>query len=394
MSEKSTGKLNGSKSRSGAPKGPAWIDELLLSAKTVGIAAKKIQFYRQARREPPEALTSLLKLREAELDVRVKTLLSERGSLKSDVMEDDRFDTDALREIEFSYQKAACFAPGRTRARSRMFFLPCVYWSKDDGSTSTVIDFGGDRAQTYSEFISAFLDENFGDNQVQMATVTLYPSSLMDWNVQDEEEKMLPMLHQAVLDGVPMDLDASFPARAKSIADNEGPGWSIAVLPFAVEHDDEAWLESISFEGLEDEFLEGFEGIFDPSSRLDYDSPCDPTMIQDQAVRLLWMKQVELIVAEISSTKKARQIGVVEATFYWEDGEPAGVVMDFKIVEPDASSSGDEDEDNGVIYHRQVSRQMLVGETPGQLASFLAEYPPLMREDFDVVLGHQFEKAE
>lgn len=391
MSEKSTGKAKGSKA--GAPKAPAWIDELLLSAKTVGIAAKKIEFYRQARRDAPEALTSQLKLCEAELDVRVKRLLGERGSLKSEVLEDERFDEDALREIEFSYQKAACFAPGRARERSRLFFLPCVYWSKEDGSSASVIDFGGDRAETFAEFISAFLDENFGDNQVQMAKVTLYPSSLMDWNVQDEEEKMLPLLHQAVLDGKPMDLDASFPARATSIAENEGPGWSIAVLPFAVEHDDEAWLESISFEGLEEEFLEGFEGIFDPSSLLDYDSPCDPTMIQDQAVRLLWMKQVELIVSEVSNTKKARQIGVVEATFYWEDGEPAGVVMDFKIVEPDASSE-EEGEEDGVVYHRQVSRQMLVGETPGQLASFLAEYPPLMREDFDVVLGHQFEKRE
>jgi hypothetical protein len=390
MSDKSTNKVK--RPGKGSVKKTSWIDDLLMSSKTVGVAAKKIDFYRQARRDAPEALTAELKELEAKLDASVKLLLDERESLKADVLGDPRFDSDALREIEFSYQKAVCFTSGKERARSRMFFLPCVYWSKDDGTTGSVIDFGGVKAQTFSEFISAFLDEHFGDKQLQMAKVSLYPESLMDWNVKDEEEKMLPMLHRSILDGKAMDLDESFPARAKAITDSEGPGWSVAVLPFAVEHDDEAWLESISFDGFEEAFVESFEGIFDPSSRLDYDCPCDPTMIQDQAVRLLWMKQVELIVAEISSTKKTRQIGVVEVTFHWEDGEPVGVVMDFKIVEPDASSHGDDDDD-GVVYHRQVSRQTLVDETPGQLASFLAEYPPLLREDFDVVMGHQFENG-
>lgn len=203
---------------------------------------------------------------------------------------------------------------------------------------------------------------------------------------------MLPALHHAILDGKEFDVDSAFPARAMAMAGSEGAGWSVCVLPFAVEHDDEGWLESISFEGYEEDFLEGFEEIFDPSSKLDYDCPCDPTMIQDQAVRILWMKQVELIIEEISSTKKAKQVGVVETTFFWEDGEAVGVVMDFKIVDPSVARPDDEeDEDEGVIYHRQVSRQTLVGETPGDLAGFLAEYPPLIREDFDLVFGHQFE---
>lgn len=382
--------MSDKKARDLPKKTEAWIDELLAAAKLVAATDKKMEFYHQARREAPEVLSLALRAQESDLEARVKKLLTERESLKEDIFNDGRFDSNMLREVEFSYQKAVCFCPGKARAFSRMFFLPCVYWSKADGGGAGVIDFAGDMSNTFADFVCAFLDEHFGHGQNQTPKVTALPGSLMEWMVLDEEEKMLPALHRAIIHGSPIEMDQAFPTRARAIAESDSAGWAVGVLAFAVEHDDEAWLESISFEGYEDDFLEGFEEIFDPSSKLDYDCPCDPTMIQDESVRLLWMKQVEITVAEMVSTKNAKQIGVVETTFVWEDGNTAGVMMDFKVIDPDADNGNDTSE---VLYHRQVSRPILVDEEPRDLAAFLIEYPPLMREDFDIVFGHQFETS-
>lgn len=381
-----------------APKRPqsGWEAELFGAAKAVAATDKKMDFYHQARREAPEKLSAQLSEQERELDALVLRLLSERENLKAEVIEDGRFDDEALRELDFSYQKAVCFGPGKARARSRMFYLPCVYWTGEDGAISGLVDFKDHRASTFGDFVAAFLEERFGDEGSMAPTVSVYPTSLMDWNVQDDEEKMLPALHAAVLAGRELDVDAAFPYRAQALAQSQGKGWSVCVLPFAVQHDDEAWLESIAFEGFEEEFLEGFEEIFDPSSELDYDIPFDPTMLADQAVRLLWSKQLELIVAEMSAQKKARHIGVVESTFAWEGGDYAGVIMDFKLIDPDGDDDDDDDGENGdrVVYHRQMTRATLMGERPGDLSSMLAEYPSLMREDFDLVFGHQFDSAD
>lgn len=370
-----------------APLAADWLGDLLKVSKTVAATAKKLDFYRDARREPPEHQTKLLSAQETDLDARVKDLLDRRSNLKSDILSDMRFEHDALHEIEFSYQKAVCFGPGKHRAHSRMFFLPCVYWSNENAAEDQVIDFTGLKGQTLSDFMSSFLDEYFGEEDSLTPHVVLYKKSLKDWNVQDEEEKMLPALHQAILNGREINIDKAFPARARALAQSDGRGWSVAVLPLAVEHDDEAWLESISFEGYEEEFLEEFEEIFDPSSKMDYAAPCDPTIMQDEAVRHLWTKQLELIVKEMIEVKKKKHIGSVESTFVWEDGECVGVVMDFKIL--DSKSNLDEEGNDVLFYHRKMSRQMLIDETPGQLSEFLVEYPPLIREDFDIVFGHQ-----
>lgn len=370
---------------------PGWADDLLAAAKAVAATNKKMEFYHQVRREAPEHLSSQLKVQEAVLDAMVQRMLVERKNLKADVFDDARFDRESLSEVEFGYQKAVCFGAGRSRARSRMFFLPCVYWSNEDGSPKGVIDFAGARGRTFEDFAAAFLDEKFGDTVAGSPKVTVYARSVMDWHIQDEEEKMLPALHRAILEGVDFDLDAAFPYRAKEIAESQGAGWSVSVLPFAVEHDDEAWLESINFESFEEDFVEGFEEIFDPSSLFDYDAPCDPTMLTDQAVRLLWAKQLELIVAEMSAQKKPRHVGVIESTFVWEGGDYAGVAMDFKILDPESDDDGNEHE--GVLYHRQLIRATLIDEKPSDLASFLAEYPALIREDFDLVFGHQFDEG-
>lgn len=368
-----------------------WKDSLIDQAKSVASIAKKLDFYRDARRDPPESMSKSLHEQEALLDSSVKSLLASRDNLKADVLSDDRFDQDVLREIEISYQKAVCFSLGVERKHSRMFFLPCVYFRREDGRVDAVIDFDEEKGQTLADFLVAFLDEHFGEDQALGSPhVKLYSKSLRDWNVQDEEEKMLPALHAALLSGDPLDLNQAFPFRANALQ-SPGSGWAVAVLPFAVEHDDEGWLESISFDGYDDDFTEEFEEIFDPSSKMDYAVPCDPTVMQDEAVRHLWNKQLELTVEEMINSKKAKHICAIETTFVWEDGEFAGVVMDFKILDPDKSA--DEEMEN-VIYHKQLSRQTLIGEAPGQLSAFLVEYPPVMREDFDLVFGHQNQASE
>jgi hypothetical protein len=369
----------------------SWKDSLNEQAKIVAGIAKKLDFYRDARRDPPESMSKALHEQEALLDNSVKKLLASRDNLKADVLSDDRFDQHVLREIEISYQKAVCFAPGVERKHSRLFLLPCVYFRHEDGRIDSVIDFDEEKGQTLADFLVAFLDEHFGEDQsLGSPHVKLYSKSLRDWNVQDAEEKMLPALHAALLSGSALDLAKAFPARASTLQ-FPGAGWAVAVLPFAVEHDDEGWLESISFDGYDDDFTEEFEEIFDPSSKMDYAVPCDPTVMQDEAVRHLWNKQLELTVDDMIVSKKAKHFCAIETTFMWEDGEFAGVVMDFKIFDPDVAA--DENMEN-VIYHKQLSRQSLIGESPGQLSAFLVEYPPVMREDFDVVFGHQNQTAQ
>ena len=364
-----------------------WKEDLLSAGKSVAITVKKLNFYRDARRTPPDSISQLLQQQELNLDVNVKKLLTERENLKYDVLSDDRFNDDILREIEFSYQKAVCFYNGKRRTHSRMFFLPCIYWSKKNGETNGIIEFKGPKAETFANYVAAFLEEHFCESQVTSPHVTVFKETLKDWNIPEEEEKMLPFLHQAILSGKSINVTQTFPSRKSSIRD-DSEGWSVAVLPFSVEHDDEAWLESISFEGYDEEFLEGFEEIFDPSSKLDYQVPCDPTNMQDESVRHLWGKQLDLTIKEMITTKKNKQIGIIETTFIWDSGEFIGVVMDFKILEPQKQNDLD-DHNDGIVFHRQISRQVLLDENPGDLSAYLVEYPSLMREDFDLIFGHQ-----
>jgi hypothetical protein len=378
--------------RAQTPAKAAWLTELLDDAVAVAKAAKKLNFYHQSRREPPEHLGQELDAREKQLQERVDGLLQTHSNLLEELSKDERFGEDALDEFDFCYDKAVCYAPGVQKARSRLFLLPCVYWHGGGEKNKGVIDFSGDRGAIFAEYVSGFLKDKFDfDGDLEAPVVRTYASTVTHWTVPMSEERGFPKLHEAVLAGKALELDEYFLTRAASKAESSGEGWSIAALPFAVEHDEEAWLESLDFQECAEEFREGFEEIFDIGSKLGYDAPCDPTHMQDEAVRMLWENQLGVAIRKMSEIKKPKQLGVVEAVCVWEDNEFAGVIMDFRVIDPQARHDEEEEGGDGSVWRMQLHRPVLMAESPGSLAGFLAERLDLRRPDFELVIAHDFQ---
>lgn len=358
---------------------------LVQLAREVAATAKKVDFYKDARRDAPESLTKALKEKEGTLDQMVKELFEKKPEFKSEILEHQSVTDEALREIEFSYHKAMCFLTPKDGAPSRMFFLPFVFWSEGKNMGRNVLDFTASaKKESLKQFVASFVMERFADESMKAPQVEVYGQSILDWSVLDEEERGIPVLHQALLDGFQLDLSVAFPERARVLADSDEEGWSLGVLPFALRHEDEAFLESIDFVEFEEDFMEQFEEIFDPASQADYSAPVDPSMMQNEGIRLLWGKQLDLMVGEMARIKKSKHYASVQATMVWNGQELDAVVMDFRVGE-----DGEEP-----LYHRQMSRQALLGETSAELAGFLASYAPLIREDFELVIQHQLTPLE
>lgn len=378
-------KNSAARKRSSRPKAPkkknaVSMDELLASAETVSATFKKLDFYRSSGMPAPAALEELLEQQEGNLDERVRSMVAQRPSLLQEVVEDERFSDELLNEIDASYHKAVSFANGVDRARSRLFFLPCVYWSGGaTGEARGLIDFSGGRKDALEGMLGMFIEEHFGE----AAAVTAHVDTFRDWGLSTADEQNLPKLHQAILAQAKVDPLALFPSLSGINADQEG--WSFAILPFTVQHDDEKWLEEFGFGGLEAEFLTRFESIFDNESKLDYDVPCDPSNVTEAATSMLWAKQVTLSVASMSKVKRKSHVGVIETTFAWDEGEFAGVMTHFKVIDPARQSQ----EEQGIVWQVRLTRPALQDELPRDISGFLLELPELRREDFDLTFNHQ-----
>lgn len=369
------------KSSGSAPqKAAVSLDELLASAETVFATFKKLDFYRTSGMPVPEPLEKLLSQQEENLDERMRSMIVERSAVLEEVLGDGRFTDELLSEVDASYHKAVCFANGVARARSRLFFLPCVYWSGGSGGESRgIIDFSGGRKEAFEGMMAMFVEEHFGED----VTVVAHVDTFKDWGVSASDEQNLPKLHQAILAQARVDPRSLFPSLAGVHSQQEG--WSFAVLPFSIQHDDEKWLEDLGFSGYEPEFMNLFDSTFDAESKLDYSAPCDPSHITEAATAQLWAKQVNLSVANMSKIKRKSHVAVIETTFAWDEGEFVGVMTHFKVIDPAQQSQ----EQQGIVWQVRLSRPALQDEAPRDISGFFLDLPQLLREDFDLTFNHQ-----
>lgn len=368
------------------------IDKVIELAKSVSSNAKKMDVYRQAKREPSKEASAALSESEKKLDAMVSSMLSKEENLKDAVLSWPNLSDEVLSEVEWSYQKAVCYKRLPDGMVSRLFFLPFIYWESDDGKEDGRIDFQGPAGEALASFIGSFVAHR--ETQTPDAPeprVVLFQKNLLDCLILEEEEKILPDLHQALLEGRDFSVDDLQPrGRLSHSNDEDAPGWTVGALPFALIHPDEEYLERVDFEEFAEEFMEEFEEIFDGLSKLDYEFPIVPNMIAESGARHLWQKQVQITIEEMVRIKKPKHLGVIEVTLVLADEELAGVVMDFELGDPKVPG----DDQRSLAYHRQIARGALNGETGQSLGDFLLGYPELRRKDFKVIFSYDTVKPE
>lgn len=372
------------------------IAEAFSLAKKVAASAHTVDMYFQARKTPPKNMEAELDRLTGELDERIVSLLQVREDLKGDLIEIEAMTEDVAQELEMSYKKAVAFTPVGGGLFSRMFFLPFIYKRSAAGVVSGALSPNEAQRETLREFIESFVNERVGEEQG--VECRLYPRSLLDWLVAEEEEKHLPKLHHALLEGGELEEKSYFKERAKiqkSKLEHSG-GWSVGVLPIALVSASEALLEAFDFTEEELDFSEQFTSIFDQNQEMDCYAPVDPDLMGNEGTKRLWIKQVELTCEEMVARKKPSHLAVIEVTYAWQDSELVGVVLDFQISSEREGHFGgsfvdDEDgePDESVYFHKQLSRGALMEESPEDVASFLVSYPPILRTDFKILISHE-----
>lgn len=362
------------------------IDKVVELAKSVSSHVKKMDVYREAKKEPAAGVERALLDSEQRLDELVAQMLGEESNLKDAILSRPDVNDDSLSEIEWSYQKAVCFKRLEDGRFSRLFFLPFIYWVDESGAETGYLNFQGKKRETLANFLSSFVaSREFEDSDEPAPEVKVFNQNLLDCLILEEEEKRLPELHQALLDGSSFDISAGFNNRERVGGGDEGQeGWTVGALPFAVIHADADYLDRIDFEEAADDFLEEFEEIFDRSSLLNYDAPIAPNFIAEAGSRHLWQKQVELTIQAMLRAKKTKHSAVIEVTLVRSDQDLVGVVMDFEMGDASRAVEGEKSS----VFHRQISRGAFSGETAQMLGDFLLSHPELQRKDFKIVFGY------
>lgn len=361
-------------------------------ANKISQTLRKLNFYGEAGKEPPEKLMDELSSLEESLDGHVKKLLAQRENLKGDLLESSALNDENAAELEWSYQKAVCYAKSKEGLYSRLFFVPFRYEKTDGGARKNIPDFfEPKRLETFGHFVGDFvankaLDLSVVEGEEVSLEVKLRPP-LYEWVVLEHEEKNLPIFHKALLDEKPFDAEEFFEAH-RHLA-NEGwmndsgdelQKWYVGVIPFAILSKDERLLEALDFYPHEEDFIEQFEEIFltDGSSIGNWEAPINPNEIADKGTEMLWRKQVEIALRLGEMNRPKGGVLRADLTIGWMEGEWARLSLSIQSID----SKGDPQ------WAREISRWPTAGETFMDAVEWLATSKELTNFASALVVHH------
>ena len=349
------------------------VDTAISLAKNVASLVKKIDWYKTEKGAPPNKMLDDLVKMEHSLDNLVAKLLLKEIDLKNLILSNDKLTEDSALELELSYKRATCVTT-YDQKYAKLFFLPFLYLQEKNGSKTGLINFNQTKLETLKSFILDFLKNKFKENDVE---VKLYPHPIFDCLINENEEKYLPVLHEATLNEEKVNLEKYFKAHGdlvNSPTDEKNSGWSMGIFSFSILHSDLNILESLNFEEYSEDFIEEFEEIFDPSSSCYYISPIDPMLLINEGTKHLWLKQLDLIVDDLFNSKKPKELMTISAMFVWDDNDLAEILLDFECENKN--------------YKKRLARPALLNESQGDLAAFLVTYEKLIRPDCQITINH------
>ena len=344
--------------------------ELLALAKSVSAAANRLSIYYDEGREPPARAEEDLALAEEKLDGAMAKRLSASENLKEEIAGLQVPSQEVGFELERSYRRAACVKEFGDKS-SRLFFLPFLYVQEEDGARVGLIDFTPERIAALKGLLAQFVNRRL-QGMESGVEIRLYPKVICDCVIGEDEEKNLPKLHEAAWNEKARDLSGLFKQHAEMVSAAAGTGnsgWSLGTIAFCIGHENLEALEMIDFADFAEDFEEQFEEIFDPSSQNDYRAPIDPIYLTNEAIRLLWEKQLQIASWELAEYRKKGQDGHVEAAFFMDGEEFAELGLEF-WVGPDKEKSP---------FRKSISRPALANEQEGDLAALLCDYEPLRK---------------
>lgn len=360
------------------------LDEAVRLAKEVAATAEKVEFYAQASKKPPRALTQELQKGEKRLDLMIQGLMKEKRNLRNDLLSHPELTEETVAELEWSYLKAVSFTTDADGKISRIFAIPFLFLMDKEGAKHGIIEPSPAVKETLSEFIEAFVLARFRDVADGDMEITLADEPLYRWAAIAYDEQKIPEMHAALLEGR-WDEWVDLSKATDSIKALSAPqeGWQMGMWPFAIKHGNEEALEKIDMSVFADEFEEQFEEIFDPSSEKSYFPPIDANLMGNEGARRLWEKHVELAIEEIDDLRRGDTLKIAEVSLLWKEGELAGVLMDIRAVE-ESSPEGEQ-----VLYRKRIQRDVLFGESAELFGHWIMGFLPMRRLDYRILIGHE-----
>lgn len=387
------------------------ISNLIELAKAVDVRLKKIHIAFESDRELPKGMRGEFEKSQEDLDQMLLSLLKKEKNLKETLIHHHypHMSTDLLLVIQDSYIRVTTMTKLPDGRWSRIFLIPFIYWEEGGKNTGEII-FKGNKKDVLHSMLSNYVEESIqywepvlwfnsedydenhyinsdpeSENDEEEAEIKIFDRNLHRCLILDEEEININKLHLALLNGTAFDESKMFSRRELlGNGDKAESGWTVGALPFSIIHSSKETLERADFNEEGEEFLNGFNDIFDPEEALSYAGPIIPNLIAAAGSRLLWQKQVWLNITEMLEVKTSKQVAVIESTCVMADEQMVAVIMNFEI-----GNQPDGHDEAPLSYHRRISRNALNGEEPSDLAAFLANIPQLHRRDFKLLMGFE-----
>lgn len=374
------------------------MQDVLNVSKKLMMVRQKMQMYYQNKKTPPEKLEADFLTFSEQLDAKVTEALQTMPEFKEHFIELAMQEEDeVIAQVESCYRRALAYGSVKNK-HYRLFYLPFVY---EQGKSENDFAIKKNQKEALEEYILSYLEQQGFENVGQLEC-KLYPNVLLSWYVADDEELHVQKLARATFEGKTMNLSEFFKAREIAREQNRTDlgGLSLGVIPFVLISEDPIALGMSDLDEDLDAFEEHCQDLLAPAfdTTIHCNAPIDPDMLTEELIKSLWNAQFNKVMDQMIAIKKPEDRGVVQVTHLWENEEMVAVLIDFQLyrVKHSKTKGGARQfEGEGghhlqeIYFDKQLSREALVMEEPGQIAQYIVEHPQVLRTDIDVVFSNR-----
>ncbi len=373
-------------------------------AQKISHVHNKMGMYYQAKKPPTAKLLEELSSLSKALDTQMQLQIEKGIDLREQISQMEQFSSledNVLQELDRSYcQSLSSGTIGNEHYR--LFYLPFMY-KKDVPLQEFEISLKPHQKEALEEFIIGHLESTNQTSKEMSIRCKMYPHAVLDWLVTEKEERFIPQISKSIYNDTPIEFTKYFKIREnlKNSMSASGSEYSMGAIPFLLIGDNGNALDEITFDEQE-LFEEHIEDIFPLRNFQDATSlsPVNPESMFEESMIRLWQNQLDIFLMEMLNTKKPQDTIVIKSTYIWNAGELIQILMDFQIYAGEDSSNlptwqdeNEEDESSlSLTYHKQMSRESLIDEEPGDLSAFLLNHELLMRTDCRLIFAHEMQE--